>query len=116
MIYKARSTREADDLARWVSRELGAIPYKHVQASILGGLERASIIVRVSIDPQNKWKNGIYHNSRYAMFHLSSNGALELFSRRYDMPKMRKAKAKTLGDAVKKMKDYLRKVKGASRA
>jgi len=50
------------------------------------------------------------------MFHLSNNGDLELFSRRYDMPKMRKAKAKTLGDAVKKMKDYLRKVKGASRA
>lgn len=115
MIYKVRTLKDADALARHVSSVLGEIPYKDVSASTLGGLARTSIIIRVSLDPRSKWNNGIYHNSRYAMFHLSPDGTLELFSRRFDLPKMRKTKAKSIPDAVKKMKDYLRKARGGKR-
>jgi len=113
MIYKVRTQKTADALAKYFSAALHPIPYKDVHASTLGGLAGTSIIVRVSLDPRPKWKNGIYHNSRYAMFHLSGDGTLELFSRRYDLPKMRKTKAKSIPDAVKKMKDYLAKARKA---
>lgn len=115
MIFKAGTRKEADAIARWVNRELGGIPYKDVRASDLGGLERMSIIIRLSMDPRSKWNNGIYHNSRYAMFHLSRDGTLEMFSRRYDLPKMRKTRVSTLPHAMVKIKEYLKKAKEGKR-
>ena len=40
------------------------------QVSTLGGVARSSIIIKISLDPKSKWYNGIYENSRYAMWHL----------------------------------------------
>ena len=33
-------------------------PYVHSQVSTLGGVNRASIIIGISLDPKSKWANG----------------------------------------------------------
>lgn len=100
------------DAAKYMTTMINA-PYVHSEVSLLGGLSRASVIVRISLDPKSKWHNGIFHNSRYAMFHLGIDGTLELFSKRYDLPKMRKAKVTGLPGAVQKITEYIRKAKKA---
>jgi hypothetical protein len=58
----------------------GIFPYYYVERSTLGGEENATLILKVSLDPKDEWINGIYHNSRYAMFHIGA-GKIEQFSR-----------------------------------
>jgi len=100
------------DAAKYMTTMVTA-PYVHSELSLLGGPSRASIIIKISLDPKAKWHNGILHNSRYTMFHLSVDGTLELFAKRYDMPKMRKARVTGLPGAVKKITEYISKAKKA---
>ena len=87
-------------------------PYVHSQVSTLGGVNRASIIIKVSLDPKPKWANGIYQNSRYSMWHLGRDGTLEQFSLSYGLgKKMRKQKASSLPDAIARINKYLSTVK-----
>jgi len=85
--------------------------YVHSQVSTLGGVSRAAIIVRVSLDPKSKWSNGIYQNSRYAMFRLDRNGTLEQFAQSYLLKKMRKQKATSVPDAIARINKYLSSVR-----
>ena len=71
-----------------------AAPYAHSQVSTLGGPKNVAIMTNVSLDPKAEWGNGIYQNSRYAQFHLSNNGVLEMFSGHYTMKSGRRSSAK----------------------
>ena len=86
-------------------------PYVHSQVSTLGGVARAAIMIRVSLDPKSKWANGIYQNSRYAMWHLGRDGTLEQFSVNYRLKKMRKQKATSLPDAIARINKWISLVK-----
>ena len=110
MIFDAQTPKDLKGLAQHLTLVISA-PYTFVEGSVLGGLSRASMIIKVSLDPRSKWKNGIFHNSRYAMFHLGRDGALELFSKRYDLPKMRKSKATGIPDAARRINAYLAKAR-----
>jgi len=97
----------AKSYAAYISRHVQA-PYVHSQVSTLGGPTRVAILVRVSLDPKSKWANGIFQNSRYFQLHLSRDGTLEQFSVSYRLPKkMRKSKAKSLTDVVRRLNKYI---------
>lgn len=83
-------------------------PYVTAQISTLGGKDRASILLTVSLQDKKDWSNGILQNSPYAMFHLSRDGSLEHFSGKItDTGKMRKTKVKSLDDAVDKINKFI---------
>lgn len=71
--------------------------------STLGGKERASIILSISLDKEKDWLNGIYENSRYRRFMIDHLGAVENFSLSYKLKKVRKKNAKSIHDAI----DYI---------
>lgn len=108
MIFKPATHKDLDALAKYFQSALRKkAPFVSVEGSALGGLTRAALLIRVSLDPKLKWKNGIFHNSRYSMFRLGATGELEQFSKRYDLPKMRKTTTKSLPDAVRRISAYL---------
>ena len=92
------SVEDREELVTLLVQEF---PYFNVSRSTLGGEERASIIVKVSLDPKEEWVNGIYHNSRYAMFHIGA-GKIEQFNKS-KTEKFRKCNAKSVEEAVNKI-------------
>jgi hypothetical protein len=90
-------TPSVEDKVKLVELLDGIFPYYYVERSTLGGEENASIIVKVSLDPKEQWINGIYHNSRYAMFHIGA-GKIEQFSRS-KTEKFRKCNSKSIEEA-----------------
>lgn len=94
------------------------VPHVGVQVSQLG--PSPTIMVTVSLDPKSTWKNGIFHNSRGMMFSVYPNGVIEQFYYSVRDPKtleplkklrFRKRRVKSLDEFVKKVGDYLQKVK-----
>jgi len=105
----------AQVLAQRMSKEIRA-PYVEPSVSTLGGKHRPSVMLRVSLDPRNTWANGIYHNSRGAMWHVHYDGVLEQHyysmypePRPYKVKAMRKTKFKTHDEAIKKINDWIAK-------
>jgi hypothetical protein len=88
-------------------------PHKNIYKSTLGGIERTSIMITLSLDPKEEWKNGILQNSRYCMFHYNVDGSLEQFSRQYNLPKFRKTRVKSVDDAIAKINAYINTVGGS---
>lgn len=88
-------------------------PYKGGHLSTLGGAERASILLVVSLDAKETWQNGILENSNYLRLHFLSDGELAMFSGY--LPKgvknFRKTKAKDVGEAIAKINKFLDKVR-----
>ena len=84
-------------------------PYVTVTVSMLGGTERASIMITLSLDDKKDWTNGILQNSRYMYFSLSRTGVLEQFNRSgaFRDKKFRKTKAVSVEDAINKINKYL---------
>lgn len=60
----------------------------------------------VTADNKENWINGIYHNSRYAIFSLNCVGKLELISKGLGMPKFRKCSVKGSIHAAEKIVKY----------
>lgn len=56
---------------------LSSFGYVNAYASSLGGPERCSVILALSKDKREHWKNGILENSNYAKFHISSENKRE---------------------------------------
>ena len=111
MIFNAETSTERTKVAGYLERAI-RVPVVSAQISTLGGTSRASAIIKLSLDPKKSWPNGIFQNSRYSMFHLSRDGTLEQFSLSYRLSKkFRKAKAKSLVDAVAKINKYIGQVK-----
>jgi len=64
-----------------------------------------SCFIHLSLDKKEDWINGIFHNSRYAIFSIQ-NGKLELISKGLGMPKFRKSNAKSNEDVAAKIVRY----------
>ena len=75
-------------------------PYVNVYKSTLGGNHRPSILITISIDPKDKWHNGILENSRYVKLHYSYAGIIEYIS---GTIKFRKTMVKNVEDAITKI-------------
>ena len=111
-IFNAGTQVRHTAINRFMENRIKA-PYVHSQVSTLGGVNRASIIIGISLDPKSKWANGIYQNSRYVMWSLGRDGTLEQFQVSYKIPgkKMRKQKATSLPDAITRINKWIRLVK-----
>ena len=110
-IFNAETSTQKSSINKYVERGIKA-PYVYSQVSTLGGVARAAVMIKVSLDPKSKWANGILHNSRYAMFSLERNGTLESFSGSHRLgKKMRRTTVKSLKEAVEKINRYLAKAK-----
>jgi hypothetical protein len=96
---------DANTLAQQLNSQLSA-PYVKAQVSTLGGAERPSVMLSISLDPKSEWKNGIYENSRYARFHIHYDGVIERFSG-YGTPKFRKSRFTKTDDVIKKINAYI---------
>jgi hypothetical protein len=79
-------------------------PVSSVVRSTLGGEQNASLIVKVSLDPKEEWINGIFHNSRYAMFSVGG-GKIEMFSYSKTV-KFRKANASHIEEAISRLRAW----------
>lgn len=85
---------------------LNEIGHVRVSYTALGGAERASLFVHASLQKKEDWPYNIFHNADYAIFCLDYQEKMELISRHYEMPKMRKCKIKSLEDAAHKIVSY----------
>jgi hypothetical protein len=81
-------------------------PYVSTTYSTLGGVKNISMMITISLDSKEKWRGSILHNSRYAMFHLTNNGRLEMFSGN-TAKKMRRSMVSSVEEAIKKINKYL---------
>ncbi len=72
----------------------------------LGRDDKATIYLTISLDPKDKWSNGIIENSRYFKLSLQRNGEMELFSGGTRKLRFRKTKAKNIDDAILKLNKY----------
>lgn len=77
-------------------------PFVKVNRMTLGGEERASFSISISLDPRESWANGIYQNSRYRQFMVNADGSLYEISG-YGTPRFRKTKVKEITDVVRKL-------------
>lgn len=77
--YNPHTAYSEADRAKLQSELQTAFPFVNVNRSTLGGENKASLLVTVSMDKREKWPNNILENSRYAKFHLS-NRKLECIS------------------------------------
>ena len=83
--------------------------------STLGPSE--SVFYHVSCDDPKTWQNGIFHNSRYGIFHLKTEGGklkVELTSKGLGTEKFRKATVKTEQHAINKVLEWMGKIAGDS--
>lgn len=110
-IFDAETQTERSKVNKYFESKVKA-PYVYSQVSTLGGVNRAAVIVKISLDPKSKWYNGILHNSRYFMIRLDRNGTMEQFQKSYQITKkLRKSKVKSIADAVLKINKYISQVK-----
>ncbi len=103
-------TNTADQLVTKLEKGI-KVPFLRVQKSTLGGKDKPSVLVTISLDPKESWANGIFENSRYMRFHVTLPNVIEQFNRSKIKTKFRKAKAKNLDEVVKKITQYVEKVK-----
>lgn len=102
----------ADGVVDKLKAEL-KVPFAKVYKSELGGKENVSILMKISLDPKEKWENGIIQNSRYGDFHLNRNGNLEMFSGELNRIKMfRRRKVKSVDEVIRVLNTYFDSVEG----
>lgn len=103
---------DAKKYAEFIKKNIKA-PYVSPTVSTLGG--RPSILVKISLDKPNEWKNKIYENSRHFAFHIEPDprkSNLEQFTKAHTIDKkFRKQKVKSVEDAVKKINKYIGTIK-----
>lgn len=83
--------------------------YVRIDISTLGGQHRPILGIKLSLDDKEDWENGIYQNSRFLILSLDWQGVLEEDARGSGLSKFRKAKVKSIDEAVKKINDWIRK-------
>ena len=83
------------------------VPYRHAYTSTLGGPERASVLLTVSLDPRETWANSILENSRHAKFHINA-GVIELISG-HGIPSFRKSRFKDTQGLFDVLQRWIRK-------
>jgi len=87
-----------------IKRNLTPYPFPYINGyvSTLGGAERASIMLTVSLQPKEQWKYRILENSVYAHISIGHNGVMEMFSGCIK-PKLRKTKVTSTNDVIAKL-------------
>lgn len=93
-------------------------PWVQVYVSSLGGVEKQTIMIRLSWQPKDEWKQGILQNSNYAMFSVYQDGTVDQFQlsvydarmQRMKVSKWRKTRVKSMDDFVTKLNAYVAKV------
>jgi hypothetical protein len=106
-LFNVSTSRQVED----VLKNSLNVPWVHTETSTLGGKSNVAIMLKVSLDKKEDWVNNIFHNSRYAMFHISRDGAVENFSKGRGLPTFRKARVKDVQTLVRKLNTYFSKVK-----
>jgi len=109
-----KTTFDINNATEWASKIKGAVnaPVSQVKLSTLGGKENVSLLVRLSLDKKDDWKNGIFENSRWAMISLSNDGEMEMPYHGLGKGKrMRNTKFKSPEDATQKINAWINKVK-----
>lgn len=97
---------QAQNLLELVRTKLDA-PWVGAYVSTLGGKDRPTVMLRISLDPKTTWINGILENSRYAMFSFDyPNQKIQLFSG-HGTAKFRKCSFKSNEDALKKIQLWI---------
>ena len=105
---------EAKEIAKEIKKGID-VPFISVKISGLGGKGRETILINCSLDEKKDWVNGIYQNSRYFNIHLFpdySKSNLEMFGKSYkiEAKKMRKQKAKSVKEVIKKINTWISKL------
>jgi hypothetical protein len=94
--------------------ELGNEFFPHFKTTIskLGGENRASILISLSLDKKDDWPNGVFENSMYTRFYISKGTKkdfeVEQFSRHYNFKKIRKAQT---NDVIDRLNVIFKKLK-----
>jgi hypothetical protein len=94
----------AQDFVDSLKEEL-TYPFIAARISELGGKENVTIMLAVSIEPKEIWKNGIFENSMYRRFSIENDGTVENFTAS-DLPKIRKFTAKSVEDIATRLNKY----------
>ena len=81
-------------------------PVVRVHLSTLGGSDKASLMILISLDEQSTWRNGILENSRYKRLAMHHDGKIEQFSG-YGCAPFRKCPAKSIEHAASKILDWI---------
>ena len=99
----------AQVLAQRMAKEINA-PFVQVSVSTLGGKHRPSVMLKISLDPQDTWQGAIFHNSRFSNWSISHIGEIEQFTISHTVkPKFRKARFKTHDEVIKKINAWIEK-------
>ena len=111
MYESSTSNFTLEDLEK-IKNSLEKLNAAEVSAKIssLGGKDRSSVMLVFSLDKKKDWKNGYIENSRYARIKISYDGVIEMFSGSIK-PYMRKTKFKNIDEPLKKINNYIKKVK-----
>ena len=84
-------------------------PHVSITCSTLGGRDRASLMITLSLNKRETWQGGIMQNSHYMHLRLDSDGTLEHFGG-YGVPHMRRCKVTSHEQAVEKINQHIAKI------
>lgn len=85
------------------------VPYARVSLSTLGGAERSSIMIALSLEARETWKNNIFENSRYMRIMIDTKDLRMENISGYGCGQMRAGKNKTLEQAIGKILAHIGK-------
>jgi len=80
-------------------------PFISAVISTLGGSGNVTIMLCVSVQRKEDWKNGILQNSMYRRFSIFNDGTVENFNST-GLTKIRKFTAKSVEDIVTRLDKY----------
>ena len=87
------------------------LPVVNINYSTLGGAKNVSMIIIITFDEKSTWGNNIFENSKYIKFSFHNDGELNLIVKQYTIEnKFRKAKCKSIQDAIAKINKYITEV------
>jgi len=83
--------------------------YVYASSSILGGKERATLILTLSFDDKSSWEYNILENSRYIKIIFYYNGRVECVSQSNRLLKLRAFKVNSVNDFILKINRWILK-------
>ena len=110
MHYRAKRENPYSDVTQMrealqqIRESIQPEPFAYVNGyvSTLGGMTRPTIMLKVSLQRESEWSNGIFENSVYAHVSIDHTGTMEMFSGCMK-PKLRKSQVVSVNDAINKL-------------
>ena len=87
----------------------GDITASYINEELISLGNSSTTFLKISLECQHSWPNGIFHNSRYLILALR-DGKVECISRSHRLPTFRKSKAIDTEAAIKVINRYLAKL------